>query len=103
MTTLYISEYADVGRSAGHAVPSASEPFNTDQTVAITAGSLSSNTFASNTRYVRIHTDNICSIVFGVSPTATATNKRMQAGQTEYFNISEGNVGKLKVAVIINT
>jgi hypothetical protein len=50
---------------------------------------------------VRIHTDAICSISFGTAPTATATNRRLAANQTEYFGVPLG--GSYKVAVISNS
>lgn len=101
MSTLYITEYADVRLLSG-AVPAATEPEIGTQTVSIGA-STQSNTLKSNTRLVRLHTDAICSVVFGINPTATTANRRMSAGQTEYFTISDGSLGSLKVAVISNT
>lgn len=99
MSTLYISEYADVGHMSGVA-PTGSEPANVDQTVNIGVGSAQSNAFATNTRLVRLHTDTTCSILFGLDPTATATTKRMKADQTEYFTVN--SIPSLKVAVISN-
>jgi len=50
---------------------------------------------------VRVHTDVICSIKFGTSPTATTSTARMVAGQTEYFAVPQG--ASYKVAAISNT
>lgn len=100
MATLYISEYSDYIHSPD-SVQWASEPANTDQTVAIGVSSVASSAFKGNTKVVRLHTDAICSIAFGTSPTATATNKRLPANATEYFAVPEGQ--SYKVAVITNT
>jgi len=72
-----------------------------EQTVAIAAGSAQSNAFSAATRIVRLHTDAVCSIKFGINPTATATSSRMAAGQTEYHGVLVGQ--SFKVAVISNT
>lgn len=95
MSTLYVSEYADVGR-AGGIIPVGSEP-STDQTpVTFTASAGQSAAFKNNTTMVRIHVDGIASILFGTNPTATAnTNKRMTAGQTEYFTVPLGQAYKI--------
>lgn len=99
MSNLYISEYADVGHLPG-LIPAGAEPNINDQLVNFAGASVQSNAFKSNTQIVRIHPDAICSIAFGTNPTATTTNKRMVAGQTEYFTI--GAYSNLKVAVIAN-
>jgi len=96
MATLYISEYP--GYELNN-LPVAIEPPLVEQTVAISGGSAQSAAFNTSTRLVRIHTDSICSILFGSNPTATATNKRLAANATEYFVVSPG----YKVAVISNT
>jgi|SRR5579872_332708 len=100
MATLYITEYTDSMRNT---LPAATEPENTSQTVAIGGSSTQSSALQGNTKTIRLHTDAICSILVGTNPTAATTNKRMTAGQTEYFSIAEGSQGKLKVAVISNT
>lgn len=101
MATLYIAEYANQGRdTAGYTVQGvAQEPCNTEQTVAIGAGSVQSNAFQSGTTLIRVHTDAICSIAIGSNPTAAATNKRLAANATEYFGVRPGD----KIAVITNT
>lgn len=97
MATLYVCEYSSLGLGAQTI---AAEPPITEQTVAIGAAA-QSNTFNTATRYVRLHADSICSVQFGVSPSATVavTNKRMAAGQTEYFAVPPG----YRVGVISNT
>lgn len=102
MATLYISEYAELPVGpAGRVGQMPSEPPLVDQTVAIAAGSAQSAAFNAKTRFVRLHTDAICSVLFGSSPTAAATNGRMAANQTEYRDVSRLPGGK--VAVITNT
>lgn len=95
MATLYIAESSE-GASGMALVPPIAE-----QTVAIGGSSTPSSAFNAATRFVRLHTDAICSIAFGTSPTATATKMRMAADQTEYFSVPAGQ--SYKVAVITNS
>jgi hypothetical protein len=102
MSTLFITEFAEVhlglgGRQGQITV----QPPVAEQTVSIGVLSAASNAFNSNTQAVRLHADVICSIEFGLTPTATATTARFVAGQTEYFGVPRG-MG-YKVAVIANT
>lgn len=55
--------------------------------------------FNGRTRFVRIHTDSICSYSFGSNPTATTSTPRMAANQTEYFGVQAAD----KVAFVTNT
>ena len=99
--TLYIAEYAEVHQGAAGRVGQApNEPPLVEQTVAIGGSSTQSAAFNVQTRLVRIHCDNICSIVFGTNPTALATNQRFAAGQTEFKGVPPGQ--GFKVAVIQN-
>lgn len=97
MPTLYVSEFGDLamGRAqAGSLPPLAS------QTVAIGGTSAAStNAFGPNTRMIRVHTDAICSVAVGPTPTAVATAMRMSADSTEFFGVTPGD----KIAVISNT
>ena len=100
MAVLYIAEYdRQCVDYIQLAVPAPQEPSITDQTVAIGGASVQSAAFNAKTKFVRLHTDAICSVVFGANPTAVATVKRMAAGQTEFFGVRPGD----KVAVITNT
>lgn len=103
MAFLYVTEYSDEGQTVRGAAQVAQENAATvDQTpVVIGAGSLSSAAFAATTVLVRLETDSICSVRFGTSPTATTSNRRMQAGDIEYFGVPLN--GAYKVAVIANT
>lgn len=99
MATLYVSEYSQAGTAGPGMLPVAAEPGATTQTVAIGGTSAQSSAFGTTTRFVRVHTDAICSIAFGSNPTATTAKLRMAANQTEYFAVRAGD----KVAVISNT
>jgi len=106
MATLYVTEFKVLNptpRSWGvqQFFPYAAQPPVAEQTVAIGGTSMASNAFNAATAYVRLHTDAICSIEFGATPTAAATTARMAAGQTEYYAVPLGQA--FKVAVITNT
>lgn len=101
MATVYIREYARIGRDLNSIdVQSGVEPGLVNQTVAIGGSSVQSAAFNAQTRFVRIHTDAICSILFGTNPTAVAGSGRMAANSTEFFAVDPGS--NLKVAVITN-
>ncbi len=100
MAVLFITEFKGGRKDRnGFALPVAMTPPVAEQTVAIGGSSTQSSALNSTTEVVRVHTDAICSIAFGASPTATATTMRMAAGQTEYFYVVPGS----KIAVITNT
>ena len=101
MAVLYIAEYDKMGIIRGQQTAIALEPPVAEQTVSIAGSSAQSSAFNAATRYVRLHTDAICSVLFGTDPTATAAKKRMAANQTEYFAVPAG--GTHKVAVITNS
>lgn len=100
MSTLYITEYSNTGFNNG-IVNSAEEPEINSQTVSIGGTSAQSSVLKNNTQIVRLHTDSICSVLFGSNPTATTSKRRMAANQTEYFSVSPSS--NLKIAVISNT
>lgn len=99
MATLYITEYSTALNQTGY-IQVALEPEINSQTVAISGSSVQSSAFKNNTQLVRLETDSTCSVLFGANPTATATNRRMQPGDIEYFGLSTQG---LKVATISNT
>lgn len=96
MAVLYITEYAAISIPEAPIAPGEAIA---SQTVAIGGSSTQSSAFNAQTRYVRLHTDAICSIAFGASPTATTSTARMAANTTEYFSVTPAT----KVAVITNT
>ena len=100
MATLYVTEFSDVNIAQGNIAQVVEQPVVAEQTVTYTT-STQSTAFNARTKYVRIHTDAICSILFGTNPTATTSKMRMVAGQTEYFAVPVG--ASYKVAAVTNT
>lgn len=100
MAILYISEYLMTGTDyKGLQVMAGKEPAIATQAIAIGGASVPSAAFTSGTRFVRLHTDANCNILFssGATPTAIAnTSPRMAANQTEFFGVVPGGI----VAVI---
>jgi hypothetical protein len=104
MAILYVTEFQNTmpntlapGQAALAIVPPLAE-----QTVAQSASSAQSAAFNQLTKFVRLHTDAICSVEFGTNPTAVAnTQARMAANQTEYFGVPQG--ASFKVAVVTST
>ena len=99
MATLYVAEFQSVGGTGNFVTQAAQTPADAEYTVAIGAVSAQSQAFGANTRFIRVHTDAICSITFGANPTATTSKPRLAAGNTEYFAVIPGQ----KLAVITNT
>ena len=99
MAVLYITEYELLAVTANGNVPVGKEPAIATQALTYTGTSAASAAFNSRTKFVRLHTDGICSIIFAADPTATTSNPRMGANQTEYFGVDAGD----KVAAIVNT
>jgi hypothetical protein len=95
-STLYIDEYA---QQSVVTYPAAQAPPITSQTVAISGTAASSSAFNTATRLIRITCDVVCSFLIGTTPTATTSNARMSAGQTEYFVVQPG----FKISVISNS
>ena len=56
-----------------------------------TAASSSSIGTGSGTIPVRLHCTEDCHIAFGTSPTATADDMPLKAGQPEYFEVNAGS------------
>jgi hypothetical protein len=100
MAVLYIAEFTELASDArGGGMQAPPMPPRAQQTVAIGGASVQSSAFAKGTKFIRVHTDAICSIAVGSNPTATATQLRLAAGQTEYFGVHPDD----KIAVITNT
>ena len=100
MAKVYISEYvtAPVGNN-GQMLAAGAEPSTTVQTVAIGGASVQSAAFGTNTKFIRVHTDAICSFAVGSNPTATANSARLAANSTEYFGVTPGQI----IAIITNS
>lgn len=102
MATLYVTEFKHNDRSLGiSAAPVAQQPPNAEQVVAIGGASVQSAAFAATTNLVCVSTDAICSISFGVNPTATTTTARLPADAVIYYSVPAGQA--FKIAVIANT
>ena len=98
MALLYISEYQGVAQVHG-GLSAPQEPALVDQTPLSIGGAVQSAAFQASTKVIRVHCDAICSIAFGTNPTATTSNKRLAANQTEYFGVLPGQF----LSVIANT
>ena len=97
---LDISEYSSLSKDhIGLALPVAKEPAIAIQQLTIAAGAAQSAAFDSATRFVRLHADANCRVLFGPNPTASATSARLLAGATEFFGVQPGT----KVSVIQST
>lgn len=99
MSVLYVSEYAYMPQQQGVLYQIGAEPAIAEQHFTVSGTSAQSAAFNANTRFVRIHTDGIVSLLFGANPTAVTTAKRLAANQTEFFGVNPGD----KVAAITNT
>lgn len=101
MSIMYITEFADVGKSGG-IIPVGAEPSTASQHISFTGTAGQSAAFQNNTSLVRIHVDGISSIAFGTNPTAVAnSDRRMISGQTEYYYIPQGQA--FKVSAVTST
>ncbi len=97
---LYITEYAEIGKDTlGRLLSCPLEPALAEQKITISGTSAQSSAFNADTRFIRLHTNEICSVLFGANPTATVASQRFAAGQTEFKAVVPGQ----KVAVITNT
>lgn len=102
MTKAYISEYTDMASFSpgGQFLQAGREPAIAVQLVDYGAGHAESAAFNAKTRFIRLHTDAICSYKFSTAGTAAATtDPRMAANQTEFFGVIAGD----KVSIISNT
>lgn len=101
MASLYVAEFVSVGGTSNFNVAGALVPPIVEQKLAISASAAQGSLFNSNTRFIRVETDAICSIAFGTNPTATASNMRLAANQIEYFSVPP--TGTYTISVITNT
>ena len=101
--TLYVTEFTNLGKDAnGNMSIYPVQPATATQTLAVTGVSAAlASAFAASTTVVQVHTDAICSVVFGSAPTATVTNARFAANETRYFCVPLAS--GLKIAAILNT
>jgi hypothetical protein len=100
MATLYVTEYGTIAglpATANGQVPL--EPPIVDYAVTIPG---TSPAFQPGTRMVRLHCDVVCSLLIGPSGSTSATisNGRWAANQTEYRGVPEGR--NFVVSVVAN-
>lgn len=104
MATVYVDEISYTAlakRTIGPAYQGAQAPQYppvVSQSVAITGSPTLGTAFQATTTFIRVHTDAICSIAIGPSPTAVTTATRLAANQTEYFGVTPGH----NISVIAN-
>lgn len=101
MSLLYIEEFATQAIGFRGPIPAPQQPPVALQVVDYSSGVAQSAAFNVNTNFVRIHTDVVCSRLFGTNPTALTTSPRMAAGDTEYHGVTAG--ANMKVSAISNT
>ena len=88
MATLYVTEYGTIAglpATANGQVPL--EPPLADYIVTIPG---TSPAFQPTTRMVRLNCDAVCSVLFGQAPSASTSNGRLAANQTEFRGVPEG-------------
>lgn len=104
MAKLYITEYAQIGvDSLDRGVLAPQDPPIVEQVIDYSGGEAKSSAFNADTRLVRIHTDAICSVLFGANPTASTSNQRLAASQTQFHAVRPDKTSGLKVSAISNT
>lgn len=102
MARVYVTEYSRMGQehAGANKIAAAEEPCVVDQTpISTSATAAHSEPFNGATRVVRVHTDDIISFAIGLDAVATTDNRRMGAGQTEYFSVTPRH----RISVIDNT
>lgn len=104
MSTAWVEEFSgvpDVGIGGGAQAPI--QPSITTQVVTYTAtAGVTASGFNAKTNLVGITSDGICSFLFaasGTTPTATASNSRLAAGNTNFYTVAPGG----KVSFVTNT
>lgn len=91
MTTLSITEYARLARSAdGPFVLTGQEPAVAEQEISIGGSSTPSQPFSPRTNFIMVHAAAVCALAFGDNPSATATRHRLGAGETRFYGVSPG-------------
>jgi hypothetical protein len=100
MATLWITEYANMGKDQnGKPVPVGEEPAVAVQTVTYTTAT-ASTVFSGRTRFVRLIANADCHVRFSVAGTAaTAGYTKLEADVAEYFGVQNGvGITPLKVS-----
>lgn len=105
MAKLYITEYTQLALdSRGLPLQAGDETgWVADQVIDFTAGSTQSAALNTNTKFVRMSADAVCSVRFAANPTATVNNRRLPANTIEYVGVKGDVAGGLRVAAVANT
>lgn len=92
MATATVTEYEKLAEdSRGHVMPVPMEPALASQSVTYTTSTAVSNAFNANTRYVYIQTnDTNAHVKFAATPTATANDRLLIAGDGAFFGVHPG-------------
>ena len=102
MATLYVAEFSEMPISDNRVPDIAMTPPIAEQAIAISGTSAGSAAFNVKTIFVRLESDSVCSVAWGISGiatlTATTSNMRIAANDPEYFGVQGGG----KLAVIVN-
>lgn len=97
MASLYLTEFQASGNAeSGAQLQVGVQPAVAMQKVSFTTSTQSAE-FDERTRFIRLHADADCHVVFGFDPTATTNHMPMLADSTEYFGVFQPG---LKLAVI---
>ena len=95
MTTLYVTEYKQMGHAQGNLAQLPQEPAVAEQAVTFTTTTASS-AFNAETTYVCLRSSGDCHVVFDDAPTATTGSRKLSANTEYYFGVRRGD----KVAAV---
>ena len=99
---LYVTEYSMLAREDhGKPIATGQEPAENEFTITLSGTSAQSGQLANATRFVMVHTSEICHIAFGTNPTATTSHRRLPADATVFYGIKAGS--ELRIAAITGT
>ncbi len=98
MATLWITEYADLGRDfKGQVVHVGMEPSLVSQSVTYTS-STQSAFLHPKTRFVRVKADADAYLKWGENPTATVSDTPIEANVAEYFGVEIVRNQQMRIA-----
>jgi hypothetical protein len=101
MATLYLTEFAALGRDVQGATVLAGDMSPVaEQTIVIGASSTMSAPFNTRTQFVMVHTDATCSIAIGPSPVAVAPAHRLAAGERLFYSVVTSAARVLSAATL---
>lgn len=101
MSTLYISEYAQlgyVGQSPTQLIQAPGGFPLAEQHIQVGSNSVASTAFNAKTKFVRVVSDTACNLAFGTAPAAVAMSHYLPANAVVYYAVGAGS----EIAVIAN-